>query len=90
MHLGKNTILPHTPLQNTKEGENLGPWHLYDFYQKPGVYIKSANGKTDNQDVLSWMNSDLYGYRLGTVEEYDDLEKLDKELTENKSKICCC
>ncbi len=90
MHLDKNKILPHTPLENTTEGEKSSPWYLYDFYQKPGIYIKSDNGEPPKQVVLSWMNSDLYGYRLGTVEECNDLVELDKKQTENKSKSCCC
>jgi hypothetical protein len=90
MHLDKNTILPHTPLPNTKEGENSIPWHLYDFYQKPGINIKSDNGEPPKQVVLSWTNSDQYGHRLGTVEEYEHLVKLDKKPTEKKSKSCCC
>jgi hypothetical protein len=90
MHLDKNTVLPLTPLQNAKEGEKSSPWHLYDFYQKPGIYIINDNGQTPKKYALSWMNSDLYGYRLGTVEEYTHLVELDKKLTEKKSKICRC
>lgn len=88
MHLGKKLILP---LKNTTEEEKLSPWYLYDFYLKPAIRIKTDDGVIVNQNVLSWMNSDLYGYRLGTFEEYNYLVELDKNQNEiTLKKNCCC
>jgi hypothetical protein len=87
MNLDKNANLPYTPFENTKEGEKSSKWHLHDFYQKPGIWVDGGNGKECKQNPLSWMNPDLYGYRLGTLEEYNDLVKLDEKQAASN---CCC
>jgi hypothetical protein len=83
MNLDKKMILPYEPLRNG------GKWYLHDFYHKPGIYTQTEE-KRINQKPLSWMNPDIYGYRFGTDEEYDNLVKLDKNQIEKKSKCCCC
>ena len=87
MNLDKNTNLPYTPFENKKEGEKSSKWHLHDFYQKPGIWSEDDNGEECKQKPLSWMNPDLYGYRLGTLEEYNDLVKLDEKQAASN---CCC
>jgi hypothetical protein len=83
MNLDKDLILPHTPFPHPKEGEKLSEWHIHDFYQKPGIRFE---GESVGQNPLSWMNPNLYGYRLGTDEEYKNLFKFDKKQTETN---CC-
>ncbi|CAF1174970.1 unnamed protein product [Adineta ricciae] len=90
MNLHEYKNLPYTPLSNMNTDENLSPWYLYDFYQKPGISIRNENGEIVPQNPLSWMDANLYGYRLGTSEEYDDLLKREKTRIENKCKIHCC
>lgn len=87
LNIDKNKILTHAPLENSEEKVVLNDWYLYEFYRKPGIYIQNGEEPTR---PLSWMNPVLYGYRLGTHEEYTRLDKIDKEQIENKLKSCCC
>ncbi|CAF4152580.1 unnamed protein product [Rotaria sp. Silwood2] len=89
LNLEKSAILPYTPLQNPKQGEKPSQWYLYDFYQKPGIYIID-NTRIVKQNRLSWMNPEVYGYRLGTLDEHNNLSKLDKKQTEATLNTCCC
>jgi hypothetical protein len=89
LNLIENAILPYTPFDNRKENEILDQWYLHEFYEKPGIYIMDGE-ELIKQKKLSWMNPDLYSYRLGTAEEYASLEKLDEKKVEKKNKRCCC
>jgi hypothetical protein len=88
MNLDKDAILPYMPLQELKEGESPRQWHLYDFYRKPGLRFKGDIDAIPTHRQMSWMNPDSYGYRTGTIEEYEQLTKLDKKPIETKT--CCC
>ena len=90
MNLNQRAILPYTDRDDTTEGKDLSPWHLHDFYPKAGIYVRSENGEIDKQTPLSWMNVVVYGYRLGTTEEYNNLAELDKQQAEKKCQICFC
>lgn len=79
LNLDKNAILP---LKQSAD-QNEPPWHLRDFYQKLGIRFG------DREEALSWMDPKRYGYRLGTVEEFEDLKKVDEKKTKEKSESYC-
>lgn len=83
LKLDKDAILPHKPLVTS----NPDPWYLCEFYRKSGIYIENDK-KRENRPPLSWMNPDLYGYRLGTIDEYTNLNNIDTKQITEKSKCC--
>ena len=87
MNLQKSTILPHRPIGNTNEGERPTQWYLHDFYRKPGIMVIRENGIIEYQDAVLYMEPNLYGYRLGTLDEYNGIAK--NNLVEVKSGSCC-
>jgi hypothetical protein len=58
-------------------------WILYEFFRAPGIKIDNES----KYDQAPWMNSTLYGYRIGTQEEIDIIQK---EIEDIRTKKCCC
>ena len=79
LNLDKNPILPYTPMKTSRPDEVHKEWYLYDFYQKPALRLIDDPMDKPSLPKLSWMNSDLYGHRLGTREEYEHLSKFDSK-----------
>ena len=67
-----------------------GKWHLFDFYYKPGIRWPGDQNDDVLGETLSWMAPEAHGYRLGTEEEHQALEKADKKKSEKKSCSYCC
>ncbi|UJR08372.1 hypothetical protein I4U23_012643 [Adineta vaga] len=90
LRLKKNEIISYIPSKDNQE--IFKPWYLYDFYRKPGIYLKEENETMDNQQPLPWMDVDLYGFRLGTREELNNLIEFDKKQPKKKIRkyLCCC
>ncbi|CAF3754531.1 unnamed protein product, partial [Rotaria sp. Silwood1] len=69
--------------QQTINKENISSikWNLYEFFRAPGIYYHSDGdiGPILYYGTNSLMIPDIYGYRLGTLEEVNVIKKLNQE-----------
>ncbi|CAF3339053.1 unnamed protein product, partial [Rotaria sp. Silwood2] len=70
--------------QHTNDSQNTLPieWNLYDFFRAPGIYYR-PDDDNDVEKILYYgsdpsMMPNIYGYRLGTLEEVHVLKKLNQ------------
>lgn len=81
-HFVSNTN-PRLPVDRTRlvkllnNTEPTNDWQLYWFFRAPGIYHRSD---TDSRKIFYYksdplMKADVYGYRLGTREEVQELKK---------------
>ncbi|CAF3472151.1 unnamed protein product, partial [Rotaria sp. Silwood2] len=82
----KKTILQLKPKENE---EKPNAWPLYEFYRKPGIWYIDADGQMIGK-CLPWMNPDQYGYREGTLEEYNSLVETRTKENDKSNKCDCC
>ncbi|CAF1058235.1 unnamed protein product [Adineta ricciae] len=90
LHWKKNEVISY--VQSRDDDKVFKPKLLYDFYCKPGIYFDENSESSADRETLPWMDAELYGYRLGTREEYENLLAIFEKQKNDKLRkfLRCC